>query len=134
MDSAPSSTRLREVQLSEHLDRECFCETLDRDEQCHGSCHAVITGRRYSSDCRVRFYGLYFAGPFGFALYASHYLLYDWDYGSWGVGLLQSANATTMACELVEPGRGVLRRRALVDGTGGLVGPTRKIGCVQDRK
>lgn len=27
MDSAPSSTRLREVQLSEHLDRECFCDT-----------------------------------------------------------------------------------------------------------
>jgi hypothetical protein len=34
MDPAPSSTRLREVQLSERLNRECFCITPDRDALC----------------------------------------------------------------------------------------------------
>ena len=40
---------------------------------------------RYSRDGRHRFYGSYFAVPFGFALYANHYC-YDWDYGSRGWG------------------------------------------------
>jgi hypothetical protein len=40
---------------------------------------------RWSRDRRHRFYGSYFAVPFGFALYANHYC-YDWVYGSRGWG------------------------------------------------
>jgi hypothetical protein len=40
---------------------------------------------RWSRDRRHRFYGSYFAVPFGFALYANHYC-YDWVYGPRGWG------------------------------------------------